>query len=41
MNKDRIAELTLKEKQMINDIFAGKSKIKIIKTNKQKKEREK
>lgn len=36
MSKDRISELTLKEMEMINDIFAGKSKIKIIKTNKQK-----
>ena len=34
MAKDRISELTLDEMKMINDIFAGKSKIKIKGTNK-------
>lgn len=37
MAKDRISELTLKEMEMINDIFSGKSKIKIIKKDKKEK----
>lgn len=37
MAKDRISELTLKEMNMINDIFSGKSKIKIIPKSKKQK----